>query len=147
MCLQCGRPGFNTWIGKIPWHRKRPTHSSILAWRIPWTEEPGGLQSMGSKRVGDNSFHFSAFTWKLKVKDFHFLASYYSPFLSQFWLLHLFLLLLLFLLQFLWTDFISDSTTENSALCNVVCSKWEGNPKQRRYMYMYSWFTLLYTRN
>ena len=27
------------------------THSSILAWRIPWSEEPGGLQSMGSKRV------------------------------------------------------------------------------------------------
>ena len=28
------------------------THSSILAWRIPWTEEPGRLQSMGSQRVG-----------------------------------------------------------------------------------------------
>ena len=28
------------------------THSSILAWRIPWTEEPGGLQSMGLQRVG-----------------------------------------------------------------------------------------------
>ena len=28
------------------------THSSILAWRISWTEEPGGLQSMGSQRVG-----------------------------------------------------------------------------------------------
>ena len=27
------------------------THSSILAWKIPWTEEPGGLQSMGSQRV------------------------------------------------------------------------------------------------
>ena len=27
------------------------THSSILAWEIPWTEEPGGLQSMGSQRV------------------------------------------------------------------------------------------------
>ena len=27
-------------------------HSSVLAWRIPWTEEPGGLQSMGSQRVG-----------------------------------------------------------------------------------------------
>ena len=27
-------------------------HSSILAWRIPWTEEPGGLESMGSQRVG-----------------------------------------------------------------------------------------------
>ena len=30
------------------------THSSILAWRIPWTEEPGGLQSTGSQRVGHN---------------------------------------------------------------------------------------------
>ena len=28
------------------------THSSTLAWSIPWTEEPGGLQSMGSRRVG-----------------------------------------------------------------------------------------------
>ena len=30
------------------------THSSVLAWRIPWTEEPGGLQSTGSPRVGDD---------------------------------------------------------------------------------------------
>ena len=30
------------------------THSSILAWRIPWTEEPGGLQSMGLQKVGHN---------------------------------------------------------------------------------------------
>ena len=30
------------------------THSSILAWRIPWTEEPGGLQSIGSQRVKHN---------------------------------------------------------------------------------------------
>ena len=30
------------------------THSGILAWRIPWTEEPGGLQSMGSQRVGQD---------------------------------------------------------------------------------------------
>ena len=29
-------------------------HSSLLAWRIPWTEEPSGLQSMGSQRVGHN---------------------------------------------------------------------------------------------
>ena len=37
-------------------HRKKgmATHSSILAWRIPWIEEPGGLQSMGSQRVGHN---------------------------------------------------------------------------------------------
>ena len=30
------------------------THSSVLAWRLPWTEEPGGLQSMGSQRVKHN---------------------------------------------------------------------------------------------
>ena len=34
-----------------PREKKMATHSSILAWRIPWTEEPGGLQSMGSQRV------------------------------------------------------------------------------------------------
>ena len=30
------------------------TQSSVLAWKIPWTDEPGGLQSMGSQRVGHN---------------------------------------------------------------------------------------------
>ena len=35
-----------------PLEQEIATHSSILAWRIPWTEEPGGLQSMGSQRVG-----------------------------------------------------------------------------------------------
>ena len=34
-----------------PLEKGMVTHSSFLAWRIPWTEEPGGLQSMGSKRV------------------------------------------------------------------------------------------------
>ena len=34
-----------------PMEKERATHSSILAWRIPWTEQPGGLQSMGSPRV------------------------------------------------------------------------------------------------
>ena len=34
--------------------KEMATHSSTLAWRIPWTEEPGGLQSMGSQRVGHN---------------------------------------------------------------------------------------------
>ena len=35
-----------------PLEKGMATHSSILAWRIPWTEEPDGLQSMGSQRVG-----------------------------------------------------------------------------------------------
>ena len=37
-----------------PLEEEMATHSSILAWRIPWTEEPGRLQSMGSQRVGHN---------------------------------------------------------------------------------------------
>ena len=45
-----------TWIQSLGWEdpmeEDMATHSSILAWRIPWTEEPGGLQSMGSHRVG-----------------------------------------------------------------------------------------------
>ena len=45
---QCKRHGFHYWFGKSPWRREWQTHSSILAWAIPRTEEPGGLQSMGS---------------------------------------------------------------------------------------------------
>ena len=45
-----------TWVRSLGWEdpleEGKATHSSILAWRIPWTEEPGGLQSMGSQRVG-----------------------------------------------------------------------------------------------
>ena len=112
--LQCRRPGFHPWIGKIPWRRKRlstpvfwpeefhqlyslwgckeldmtewlsltsqmvrnlpamqkiwvqslcqkdpprkgmATHSSILAWRMPWTEETGGLQFLGPHRIRHN---------------------------------------------------------------------------------------------
>ena len=37
-----------------PLEKVMATHSSILAWRIPWTEEPGGLQSMGLQKVGHN---------------------------------------------------------------------------------------------
>ena len=37
-----------------PLEKEMASYSSILAWRIPWTEEPGRLQSMGSQRVGHN---------------------------------------------------------------------------------------------
>ena len=40
--------------GDNPLEKGMATHSSILAWRIPWTEEPGGLQSLGLQRVGPN---------------------------------------------------------------------------------------------
>ena len=38
---QYRRPGFNPWVGKIPLEKEMPTHTSILVWRIPWTEEHG----------------------------------------------------------------------------------------------------------
>ena len=45
-----------TWVRSLgqedPLEKEMATHSSILAWRIPWTEELGGLQSMGLQRVG-----------------------------------------------------------------------------------------------
>ena len=45
-----------TWVRSLGWEdpleKEMATHSSILAWRIPWTEEPGGPQSTGSQGVG-----------------------------------------------------------------------------------------------
>ena len=44
-----------TWVQSVGWddllEKEMTTHSGILAWRIPWTQEPGELQSMGSHRV------------------------------------------------------------------------------------------------
>ena len=95
---------FSAWIYKIPWRRKdflvaqtvknlpvkqetsedplekgMAIHSSILAWRIPWTEKPGGLQFVGSKRVGHNCMtnslekkmatHFSLLAWRIPQTD------------------------------------------------------------------------------
>ena len=45
---------FRTLGGEEPLEKGMATHSSILAWRIPWTEDPSGLQSMGLQRVGHN---------------------------------------------------------------------------------------------
>ena len=46
-----GDPG-STLGGEDPLEKGMATHSSILTWRIPWAEEPGGLQSTGPQRVG-----------------------------------------------------------------------------------------------
>ena len=47
-----------TWVRSLgredPLQKEMATHTSILAWRIPWTEEPGGLQSTGLQRVGND---------------------------------------------------------------------------------------------
>ena len=51
-------PVQETWVRSLGWEdpqeKEMTTHSSILAWIIPWTEKPGGLQFMGSQRVGHN---------------------------------------------------------------------------------------------
>ena len=49
-----------------PLEKGMVTHSSVLTWRIPWTEEPGGLQSMGLQRVR----HYWATTLSLKIREF-----------------------------------------------------------------------------
>ena len=50
-----GVSGKEPWVQSLgqedPLQKAMATHSSVLAWRIPWTEDPGGLQSMGSQRV------------------------------------------------------------------------------------------------
>ena len=48
------RPGFDSWVRKIPWRREQQPTPVFLPEESPWTEEPGGLQSMGSQRVGHN---------------------------------------------------------------------------------------------
>ena len=49
---------WETWVRSLGWEdpleKEMATHSSILAWRIPWTEEPGRLQSGGSQRIRPN---------------------------------------------------------------------------------------------
>ena len=68
---------FNPWVQSLGWEdplkKEMATHSSILAWEIPWTEEPGRLQSMGLPRIRhDRNYlaqHRSSTT--LQVTQFH----------------------------------------------------------------------------
>ena len=53
-CRRHKRHGFDPWVRKIPLKKEMATYFSILAWRIPWTEETGGLQSMGLQRIRQN---------------------------------------------------------------------------------------------
>ena len=50
--MRCKRQEFNSLSQEDPLEKEMATHSSILDWKIPWTEEPGGLQSMRLQRVG-----------------------------------------------------------------------------------------------
>ena len=54
-CRRCKRREFYPWVGKIPLEEEMATHSSILAWRIPWTEEPGRLYSPWGCKESDST--------------------------------------------------------------------------------------------
>ena len=71
--LQCRRPGFDPWVRKIPLEKGMASRSSILAWRISWTEESGrvqSIQSMGSQEVR-HDWVTSTFTFFLIPKHLH----------------------------------------------------------------------------
>ena len=60
---------WETWVrflgGEDPLEKEMATHSSTLAWNIPWTEEPGRLESMGQTRLSNFHFHFHYFIQSL----------------------------------------------------------------------------------
>ena len=88
-----------TWVRSLGWEdpleKEMATHSSILAWRIPWMEEPGGLQSTGSQRVGHD--------WATSL-HFRFLCMLSQNLLKGF--LNLFIFLLRSEMQCLWSFYL-----------------------------------------
>ena len=70
-------PGFDPWVGKIPWRRAWQPTPVFLPGESPWIEEPGGLQSMGSQRVGHDWTTFTfTFHGQWKNKWVHILCHY-----------------------------------------------------------------------
>ena len=75
--LKCLPAMWETWIQSQGWEdpleKEMATHSNILAWRIPWKEEPGRLQSMGGRKESDTTerLHFS-FTLPYPERDSHY---------------------------------------------------------------------------
>ena len=78
-----GNSGSIPGSGKITLEEEMTTHSSILAWRIPWTEESGSLQPKGSQRVGHNGatehaclpMHFRCILYLRRILQISFIKS------------------------------------------------------------------------
>ena len=70
--LQGRKHGFSAWVRKIPLEKEIAIHSSNIAWEIPWTEEFGGLQSMGSQRVEHDLVAKKQHFYKTKLFDLCF---------------------------------------------------------------------------
>ena len=81
----------NPWVRKIPWRRAwQPTHSSILAWRIPWTEELGGLQSIASPKVRHDWSDWALTHKILNIADLCYTAGPYLFYIRQVLVAYLF---------------------------------------------------------
>ena len=74
-CRRFKRHRFDSWVGKIPWRRKWQPTSVLLPGKIPWTEGPGGPQSMGSQRVGHDWATEHAGHWPLGHEVHKFLQT------------------------------------------------------------------------
>ena len=78
-----------TWVQSLgledPLEKEIATHSSILSWRILWTEEPGGLQSTGSERVGHNWRIHTSFKTLILALGSPSLLSTVQPHAKTFW--------------------------------------------------------------
>ena len=70
-----------TWVRSLGWEdpleKEMATHSSILAWRIPWKEEPGGLQSKGLQRVGHNWTTSLSYLSKVFISEILVIIAFY----------------------------------------------------------------------
>ena len=53
VCLQRRRPGFDPWVGRIPWRGKRQPTTVFFAWEVPWREEPGRLHRPWGPKESD----------------------------------------------------------------------------------------------
>ena len=104
------RSGFDPWVGKTPPQppeKGMATHSSIIAWRIPWTEEPGSLQSMGSQRVRHDWATFTSLHLFLKPGGLTYLVlltlfKYMSIVYSLFCMNEFFLIKKILKKRFIW---------------------------------------------
>ena len=128
--------------------RAMAAHSSALAWKIPWTEEPGGLQSMGSLRVGHEWMTsislFLSCTGEGKGSPLQCSCLENPRDRGACWAA-------VSAVARSWTRLkrLSSSTVEHRELYSVLCSDVTGKEiqKKRGYMCVYSWSTLLYSRN
>ena len=94
-----------TWVPSLGWEdlleKGKATHSSILAWRIPWTEEPGGLWSMWSQRVRYN--------WATNTFTFSYIIEFWKNNVCIY-------------ITEIWTGLLLNGLTEYSPLPSPVCN-------------------------